>query len=352
MQKQFLENRNLFIGLVSCIWQRLPFILSCKNMQNSLEIITMLFDYVPDYRQLIVSGRVPKAIEFSKKKPRVLDGSDPTHFFENLYSSFDEERVGMRPIQFIYFDADFKTLTDVLLKLEQGWFATTSLSVEEIESMVQVYDIVSIDSCAIIFLKENQNFAIEEQLLEKVEERTYEIAPYIYQLKMSELNLIGDAILKEIEVGKNMTEAEIKELFDIEDSILQRIIYLLRNEAKMDISSYLMPTPPAVQHQLNQIRTIDGIIVATALQDHKVIGMVKNKNISFSTSVLFPQIVEAFKKTCSEFNFSDNSQFMIELKDSKKILLVKKQKYVYVIFVDTTKNIEILTQEITAMFEI
>ncbi|MBN2092927.1 hypothetical protein JW964_25115 [candidate division KSB1 bacterium] len=352
MQKQILENRNLFIGLVSSIWQRLPFIISCESIQKSLSLIGLFCDYVPDYRQLIVSGKVPKSIEFSKKKPRVLDGSDSAHFFENLCSCFDEERVGMRPIQFIYFDADKKTLIDVLLKLEQGWFATTSLSVEEIEGMIQVYDIINLDSCSIIFLKENQNFAIEEQLLEKVEERTYEIAPYIYQLKMSELNLIGDAILKEIEVGKNMTEAEIKELFDMEDSALQRLIYLLRNEAKMDISPYLISTPPEVQHQLNHIRTIDGIIVATALKDQKVVGMVKNKNVQFSTSILFPQIVETFKSTCDEFNFSDSSQLIIELKDSKKILLVKKQKYVYVLFVDTTKNIDILTQEITTMFEI
>lgn len=352
MQKEILENRNLFIGLVSSIWQRLPFIISCHNIQKSLNLLGLICDYVPDYRQLVVSGKVPKSIVFSKKKPRVLDGSDPAHFYENLCSSFDEERVGMRPIQFIYFDADKKMLLDVLLKLEQGWFATTTLTIEEIERIIRVYDIVNIDGCSIIFLKENQNFAIEEQLLEKVEERTYEIAPYIYQLKMSELNLIGDAILKEIEVGKNMTEAEIKELFDMEDSALQRLVYLLRTEAKMDIKPYLVSAPIEVQNQLNHIRKIDGIMVAAALQDNKVISIVKNKNIPFSTSILFPQIVEAFNNACADLKFSDHSQLMIELKDSKKILLVKRIKYIYVLFVDSTKNIDVLTQEITSMIEI
>lgn len=352
MQKQFSVSRNLFIGLVSNIWQRMPFIISCNNLQRSLSLIAAFCDYVPDYRQLVVSGKVPKSIEFSKKRPRVLDSSDSSLFYENLLSCFNEERIGTRPIQFIYFDADKKTLTDVLLKLEQGWLATTSVATEEIEKIIQVYDIINVEDCSIIFLKENQHFTIEEQLLEKVEERTYEIAPYIYQLKMSELNLVGNAILKEIEVGKNITEAEIKELFDIEDSALQRIIYLLKTEAKMDIFPYLISTPGEVQNQLNQILKIDGIIVAAALQDHKLIGLIKNKNLQFSASLLFPQIVEAFKTTCQELNFSDNSQLLLELKDSKKILLVKKSKYVYALFVDTTKNIDVLTQEITAMFKI
>ncbi len=350
MQKQLLENRNLFIGLVSCIWQRIPFIISCQNIQKSHSLLPLLCDYIPDYRQLVVSGKVPKSIQFSKKKPRALDSSDSTHFYENIFSCFEEERVGTRPIHFIYFDADKKTLSDVLFKLEQGWFGTTSLSIEEIEGMIQVYDIVNIDGCSIIFLKENLHFAIEEQLLEKVEERTYEIAPYIYQLKMSELNLIGDAILNEIEIGKNMTESEIKELFDIEDSALQRVIYLLKSEAKMDITPYLISVPAEAQHQLNHILKIDGVIVAAVLQDNKLVGLVKNKNVQFSASILFPQIVEAFKSTCNEFNFSDNSQLIIELKDNKKILLVKKLKYVFALFVDTTKNIDILTQEITVMF--
>lgn len=343
------ENRRFFINTISCLWQRLPFIISCEDANQRNDLLLKLADFIPEYRQIIVSGNVPRAFEFSQRKPRRLDSTDLSTLHDSLSSSFEEERAGSRPIQLIYFDANEESFSDVLSNLDQGWLATTSLGYEELLPVIEIVDLESIDDCTIIFMKGNENTAIEEQLFAKSEQRSLEVASFIFQLKMSEINLIGNAILKEIENGKNMTQVEIKELFNIDELTLQRVMYLLQVESKMDVQPYIVFTPQDVQAQLKKFLNLHGIVLSGAIQEDKLIGLSKDKNIQFSVSNLFHSIVGYFNQVRKQHNFGAGCQLIVELKDTKKVLFLTNHEYIYAFLIDTNKNINILTEEILAL---
>lgn len=346
MTINLFENRRFFIGAISNLWKRYPFIISYSDLNKVNDLIVNLTDFIPNYRQLMVCGNVPRAIQFSMKKPRILDHSDLNILSDSLTSSFEEERVGTRPLQLIYFDATSEILKKILLPLKHGWFATSQLSYAEIGAIAEIYDFETIGDCTIYFLKPDNNGVIEERLFEKAERRSLEIASFIFQLKMSEIHLIGNAILREVENGKNMTQVEIKEIFDMDDATLKRVLYLLKAESKIDVKPYIIFTPEMVQRQLFQLIKFDGIILAAATQNQKVIGLAKNATVPFSISHLFSAVIASFTEVRKRFNFGENAQFMIELKDGRKILLILATEYEYIFFVDATKNIDFLTGEI------
>jgi len=343
------DNKRFFINTISSLWQRIPFIISCADTARRNDLLLKLADFIPEYRQIIVSGNVSRAFEFSQKKPRKLDSTDLATLRESLSSSFEEERAGSRPIQLIYFDASEDSFTNVLANLPHGWFATTALGYEDLLPLIEIVDLESIDDCTIIFIKPNENTEMEEQLFDKSAQRSLEIASFIFQLKMSEINLIGNAILKEIENGKNMTQVEIKELFDIDELTLQRVLYLLQVESKMDVQPYVIFTPREVQAQLQRFVGLNGIVLAGALQNDRLIGLVKDKNIQFSVSNLFHSIVSYFNQVRAQYNFGTNCQLIVELKDTKKVLFLTNHAYNYAFLIDTSKNINILTEEICGL---
>lgn len=346
MTTNLFENKQFFINTVSSIWNRYPFIISCSDEEQCNNLVLQLIDFIPAYRQLVGCGNVPRNIEFSQRKPRILDSSELKLLCDSLSLSFEEEQEGSRPIQLVYFDATEDTFSELLGKQTHGWFATTHLSFAEIGSLLEIYDLESVDDCTILFLKPNDNIGIEQVLFDKSERRSLEVASFIYQLKMSEVNLIGNAILKEIENGKNMTAVEIKELFDIDDLTLDRVISLLNIESKINVKSYITFTPKMVQFQLKQCLGLNGVILAGAMEDERLIGLAKERNINFSVTNLFNTIGKEFYDTIAEYNFGENTQLIIEIKDGKKILFVLNHKYVYTFLIDTTKNINILTDEI------
>jgi hypothetical protein len=343
------ENRRFSINTISCLWQRIPFIISCEDANKRNDLLLKLADFIPEYRQIIVSGNVPRTFEFSQKKPRKLDSTDLATLHDSLSSSFEEERAGSRPIQLIYFDATEDSFSDVLSNLEQGWLATTALGYEDLLPVIEIVDLESIDDCTIIFMRPNENTEIEEQLFDKSEQRSLEVASFIFQLKMSEINLIGSAILKEIENGKNMTQVEIKELFNIDELTLQRVMYLLQVESKMDVQPYIIFTPKAVLAQLQRFVNLNGIVLSGAIQNNRLIGLSKDKNIQFSVSNLFHSIVSYYNQVRAQYAFGGNFQMIIELKDTKKVLFLTNNDYTYAFLIDTNKNINILTEEIVGL---
>jgi len=349
MAINLFESKRFFINTVSSIWQRFPFIISCQNDTGCNNLILQLTEFIPAYRQFIVCGNVPRSIEFSHRKPRILDSSELTILRESLFASFDEERPGTRPLQLVYFNATPEIFSTLLNKLKCGWFATTNLSYSEIGPLIEIFDIETVDDCSIIFLKPTDDVAIEEQLFDKSERRSLEVASFIYQLKMSEINLVGNAILKEIENGKDMTQVEIKELFNIDDLTLQRVIYLLNAETQMDVRPYIIFTPKTIQNLLKKFLSLNGVILVGALQDQRIIGLAKARNINFSVSHLFHALAKTLQEVKEQFNFGKHCQLIIELKDNQKILLVANEECQYAFLIDTNKNINILTEEIMTL---
>lgn len=351
MIMNIFENRRLAVCTISSIWLRHPFIISCDDAIKRNDMTLQLLDFVPNYRQLVVSGSVPKAIEFSVKKPKVLDGSDLTTLKESLFSSFQEERVGTQPIQLILFNSTIQIFKEILCHIQQGWFATTDLTFTEIGALCEIHDLETIDDCSILFLNTKHDSTIEERLFDKAERRPTEVAPFIFQQKMSEVNLIGHAILQEIEAGKSLTLVEIEELFDIDESTAKRTLALLQSEAKMDVRPYILFTPNDVQKTLEKLVEFNNVLIAGAFEKNRLIGLIKNKEFNFSVSNLFNKLMNAFERAQFIYDFGAQCRFAVELKDGRKFLLLSDHQLTYAFFCDSLANVDVLTDEISSYLQ-
>ena len=342
-----LDESHIAKYVLSCLWLRIPFIIAEEDKETCNSLAFQLLEFVPEYRQLIACGSVPRSVEFSMRKPKILDTKDINFLKESLFSSFEEEKMGARPIQLIHFQSPPEIFTSLLSQLERGWFATTDLGPSDISSIIEVQHTEKIDTNTILFLKPSPDFILEEMLLEKVRSRPAEVARFIFQLKMSEINLIGNAILKEIESGVILSQVEIQELFEIDELTFHRTIDLLLSESKTDVRAYILMTPKNIQNKLDKMIELDGIYLCGAIENEKLVGLSKARALKISPSKLFTALAKIFAEARGNYNFGESATFAIELKCGKKILLVSWDSLIYCFFTDARVNTDLLLDKIS-----
>ncbi|MBN1351723.1 hypothetical protein JXJ21_20075 [candidate division KSB1 bacterium] len=342
-----LQDFHIAKKLLSCLWLRNPFIISVKDNGHCDRLALQLLEFVPEYRQIIACGGVPKSAEFSTRKPRILNTDSKELLKESLFSSFEEEKLGARPIQLVYFQGDSTIFNSLLLRIQHGWFATTTLPPSDIIPEIKASEVLELGDDTILFLEQTRECLLEDRLLKKARTRPAEIAPFLFQLKMSEIHLIGNAILKEIENGVVLSQVEIQELFEIDEPTFQRIIDLQLCESFTDIKQYILRTPPEIKEKLDSIIEIDSIYMGGVIRDDKLIALSKSRDLKVSSGRLFPALSQLFRETMKQLSFGETCDFTIEFKCGKKILLIAREPLTYCFLTDARLNIDLLLEKIS-----
>ena len=333
--------------VLSSLWLRMPFIICSEDSEKNHQLAAQILGCTPEYRQLIVCGDVPRSITYSMRKPRILDSSNIELLKQSLFESFEEEAPGIRPIQLVCFECTVEILEAAFSQLDRGWFITTEMSASEVMSRVEVAHSEQIEDLTICFLKKETNFQLEEALLEKSRNRPDEITPFVFQLKMSEINLVGAAILKELESGNSLTQVEIQELFHIDEPTLMRTMQLLKHESNTNVEPYIKMTPDAVKNKLSQIIEISGVFICGAVESGNLIGLATSRELKVSPVNLFPELAGVFTQLLKKYNFGDSPNLAIEYKNGKKILLTANGKYTYGLISDATVNVDLLQDRLS-----
>jgi len=354
------NNIEISSKLLNAIWIRKPIIISLKNDNNVHKYIDEVLSFVPDYRLLIACGKVPKRVMYAKTNIKIFDLKDKKSFAQGLFASFEEENISVPPLQLICFDADEWIFSHILNQIDRGWVAITHLDKDKIANLFQSQISFSVnhDLATFFFLNNlSENSLFEKQLILTTRDKPEAIVRLLLQKKMSEIRYVGQALIKEIEQGKKISQSEIEEIYNIDTSAFTRTIEVVKSETRMDISKYIEFTPEAISLMLGRITKLNGVLTAVCLKQNKIIGIIKNEQLNINNSYFFPSFYALLVKLERDFHLGKNIKLSFTFDNAKQLLFIKTdrisdyQDIVFAFILKSSVNIFLLLHEIDNIFK-
>lgn len=354
-----MENlyQNIYLSskLLNAIWLRKPVIICTKDGEKINNYIDTVLSFIPDYRQWIVFGSVPKRFIYQKSNIKILELRDNQLIAQSLLSSFEEEGISTAPIQLISFETDEELFGQVLNQLDHGWIALTSLDTDKIINLFPSKISLSHhqDFVKIFFLNNlSENDVIDQQLIKTTSTRPESVARLLLQKKMSEIWYIGQALIKEIEQGKTISQTEIEELYHIDTHSFHKSIEVLESETRLAISKYITFTPKVISSILTSINKLNGVFTSMGLSQNRLIGIKKKEPFPVNESQFFLPFYVLLSKLETDYQFGKNINLSFEFTTNKQLLFLKTDRVadfddmVFAFIVESGINIPLLLYEV------
>ena len=314
-------------AIFAAIWQRKPIIFIVKNNGNSDSIFETIFNFVPDYRQLIICGHISKKIFYEYKSAKKINGDDSGSLLETLHSCYKEDGTLSPPIQLFYSEAQGKDFVNVLSQINYGWIATTTMNKNQVVESLNTSTLheIEFDEVFVLFPEGRpDDMALEKQVILKTKYRVPTVAKFILQRKMSEVNFVCRTFLNEIEKGQIINQVEAEEQFDIDSLTFNRALKLLKAEYHITPNAYIQFASQVVSKFLERFVKINGVIAAMAGKKDKIIALKKIEKSIPITSDLFLPFVNMLELTKDQPVWGEDISLTIKLKNKLKLIYCYK----------------------------
>ena len=270
--------------ILATIWHRDRLVIQSEDLKNANDAFFELSYFIPQYRQLVLCGDIPKGARYLKGA-KLLETDDISSLREAFQSSLAEEELGTPPVQIVYFNASEEVLQNVLKNLDRGWIATSSRERKDfVRKMFKPKKEISFNGKIIYLLDDlSVDYSIEKKLLEDTKNSSKGIKQFIIQMKQSEVHLAFQAIQDELKTRKNVTQSYLSETLGIREKTLRKIIETGIRERKLDISDYIVDTPPLIVEFLKEISQIKEVSLVAVFKDMNLIAYARYREIGFPT---------------------------------------------------------------------
>ncbi len=238
---------GLATAILSSIWHRNRMVLRADSGERADSIFFELKPFIPQYRQLILCGQIPKEARFLRNA-KFIETSDLNTLRRALAESFDEEELGAPPVQVVFFRADRPAFKDLLAHLDRGWMATTEAGLDVLTAagLKPAEEIrTRTDTLALLDPLPKDMF-LEDRIMEDTKSLSGAIKAFRIQSKQGQVHLAFQAIQAELEATPRLTQSYLQETLRLRETTLKKVLEIGRRERRMDISSYVEETPAPV----------------------------------------------------------------------------------------------------------
>ncbi len=315
---------------------RTPFFLEISDAAADASLKHLL-SFVPSHRYLLVAGAVPKWARYMEGQPRVLPSEDPQELAEAIDSSLKEERVGSRPIQFVYFGAGPEVYRSVLRPLPRGWIATTNdidSIVKDLPSDLSHYLTRGLEDVKAVHIGERPNdLGFEEDFLKRIKGTRTTALSFLIQKKFSEMHLAGAAIRRDLEESAGtMTMADLEDQFELDEPTATTMFELVRAEHGVDIQRYLVLPGPNVVGIVDKIARLDHAIAVAAVEDGTVLCMRRLRYSELELSRISRHMARLYDQVHLESATGTGYHMTATFPNGSNIVVVRGGKTTYLVF--------------------
>ncbi|MBN1348750.1 hypothetical protein JXJ21_05010 [candidate division KSB1 bacterium] len=346
---------DIIAKVLAAVWQRKPLIIALKRDEDGNPLLKKILRIIPEYRQLIVLGNIPKRFFYQSSTAKFIENESLSERADIVYDCYSEDGIGGAPLHVLGLDIQAEEFCSIFSKLKYGWLATTSLTPPQIASIFQIdiHHRIDVDHFSVIFPHGMPtDISLEQQILEKCIDKIPRVAAFIIQMKMSEARFIAKAFRAEIEKGQKINQAEAEEQFDIDAITFKRVIELLEAEFHINPMPYIESTSPAVTSMLKQLLRLNGVFAGVALDAQKTIGYERKQD---SAPVLLKMLIP-FIKSLQEFGdtgiWGERLSMVVNMNQNKRLFFSKEwyapinQHLYFAFFLDSKLQITILMSEL------
>lgn len=319
------EAYKLYTWLFSSIWMRKPVIILAHDLSEAYEHIGKLFPIIPRYRRFYISGQIPQRFPVWLKNPNLLKSNDTNILEKSLLASFDEEKHAHGfTLQLINFDTKEAFFKDILLKIDRGWIAFSTIQEEQLKEIFNdsAFEKRQFGKCTFIFLNGRpRRLNIESRLMRRYMSRNKFPTQNLIQRKMEEIRYTAEFLVSEIENGHFLHQAEIQELFDFDNAYFEKCLGIIQSEFHIDVKRYISRTSTKLKRLQNQIMKLDGVQYFAIVRDNQIVGLKKAATsgaVPVGTIKDFNLFVKKFLK---EFSMGTPDQIIIDFKRNTKFIL-------------------------------
>lgn len=355
------QNIGLAVKILSAIWLRRPVIFNIQCLENKQKYMQEIISFIPDYRQLIFYGEVPRLLAFNKFRLKILkiEQSDVTR--ESLYQCFAEESSSTPPLQIVYFEAHENGIKELIKNLERGWLAFVNGESTVYQKLDESGRILFIDFNNVEMPDPERNLISNRYLEYELLERSYDSSGgallALLQKKMNEIRYIGQALIYEIESGKKLSQAEIQQIFEIDSRNFNKVLEVLKVESGIDIAHYIRFIPEIISVVLEKIQKIAGVNTVACLFKKQLLGINKGAETTFFPLKVFLPFVEFYEYMISTFDEGANKRLNIELTGGRTVLLFKEENLpnyndlIFILLMDSNSNVILTLKIIKTIFK-
>ena len=329
---QIGKDIGFFASALNSIIMRYPFFIEGKDKKVE-PYLRQILSFVPAYREVIVAGNIPKWVRYLPIRPKELPAEDERELVETVTSLFEEEGLGRPPLQFIYFGATIATYNGVLKKIPKGWIAT----VESVTPIIKElgnnsYYVEELGEAALIHLEDKpKNIEFETKLLQRVKDLPGAVVSFVVQKKLNEMHLAGQAIMREVEEGSAFSQAEVEELFELDEITLQKLIELLKQEYSVDLRSYIGTAPAEVKSMIDVLTNIEHLIAIAAVSKRQVVALKRLRDFEVSMSQLARLLIWLHGRASEIAQIGKKHHILLVSENGFKAVAMVKDKIGYVL---------------------
>jgi hypothetical protein len=346
---------EFFASIVNSLISRRPFLIEVDEKRMSQHLRHVL-SFVPAHRWILVAGTVPRWVKHLASQPRELPNDDKDELARALVSTFEEERMGRRPVQFLYFGADSETYETILKPLERGWTGICQ-DAGSIVQMLPATDNYYIrdDGEGIRALHlglEPQEMSFETKLLEKAVGRQKTCVTFLVQKKLAEMHLAATAILNELEeTHGTFTLVDLEELFDLDVSTIEKEFALVQSERGLDLRRYVTLPSAEIASTLEKISRVPHVAGAAVLEKGKVVGLKRVRHTEIPVSRLAAHLGALFERFPTEVGLGSCCHLKMTCSEGDHVIAVKNKERTYVVLFGGDTNLAMSTAALLELLQ-
>lgn len=316
--------------LLSSIWTRKPVIVYSKDPRFLKDYFNELNRFFPKYRQPILVGKFPKAVQYGFSKPKLVNNSSPQDVQEMLLNIFEEERsLESRSLQLVVWDPPEEFFSQVLSHLDRGWITFTTLDPRHLQKFFpdceyETYAI-SEDLDAVFICGRPYRVPIELEIVKNYFSRSPISSYFLIQKKLHEIKYVADAIVSEIGHGKKFHQVEIQELFELDNQNFEKCMQIIEAEFHLDVNRYITRTSNQIKKILRKMIELEGVIYACAFRNQQLTGIVKSRpDVPFPLS-FYEKLIHLSQNLKRDYLPGTLNQVVFELNRKTKIIFLSNQ---------------------------
>ncbi len=355
------QDIGLAAKILSAIWLRKPVIFNIHGLQNKHKFIQEIISFIPDYRQLIFYGEVPRVLAFNKFRLKILTFEKSEITRESLYQCFAEESTSTPPLQIVYFDANETDVSELTNKLERGWLTFVNGGSTVYKQLAESDRVIFIDLNNAEVPQQKRNLLSDSDLEYEIFERAVDISGgallALLQKKLNEIRYIGQALIYEIESGKKLSQTEIQQVFEIDSRTFIKALNVLKVESGIDIAHYIRLIPEIISIILDKIQKIAGVNTVACVLDNQLLGINKRSESTFFPLNTFLPFVKFYQHMILTFNEGYNKRLNIELTGGRSVLFFKEdnlpnyKELIFILLMDSNCNVILTLKTIKTIFK-
>jgi hypothetical protein len=335
--------------IFSSIWHRNRILLCSENIEEANLLFNRFRCYIPQYREMIFCGDIPKTARFIREA-RLVETDDTPTLNSVLLESLSEEELGTQPVTVVYFNADEKTYKNTLSTLDRGWISTTTVKPSAFEKKpLKIVKKIQIGKVAVLILDPiPTNIFLEKKIIEETIDCSEKVKEYVVQMNESQVHLAFNAILGELEAKNKLTQSYISDTLNIREKTLTKIIEIGKRERRMDILEYIEETPSEIIEFLKGLSIEKEILLAAVFENRDLVGYAKFGDIVFP-SRKFLQIDEEID-TISNKDFDLVEGRLVEMRLGNRNIVLYKHQYLFGFVLNSGINPVLLKSKIDTSF--